>query len=200
LPSTLVPIIVLNKLGAAQAAYFYMPMQMAMFLNIISSSTSQALMSEASQADDHTLHRAHFQNAFKHLYMMLLPAIVLLCALGWPILRIYGAAYVHNGFALLLFLAGASVFVAVNWLGDTLLNIQRRSGAYFLMNALNALLVVTAVWLGAAHGLIGVGLGWLLAQAGSAVVYIAIFARSQALHMTTQAYKSVTKPRTGATL
>lgn len=42
LPSTLVPIIVLNNLGASSAAYFYIPLQMAALLGVISGSVSQA--------------------------------------------------------------------------------------------------------------------------------------------------------------
>jgi O-antigen/teichoic acid export membrane protein len=184
LPTTLIPIIVLNRLGAVQAAYIYMPMQIAAFLNIIASSTSQALISETSQSDDLAAQKTHILNAAKHLYMMLVPAIILICSIGWPILFIYGKAYASNGYIALLLLASSSIFVAINWLGDTLLNIQKRAAAYFYMNGFNALVVVGAAYALASHGLFGIALGWLIGQLISAVVYLAIFARSQLLSLT----------------
>lgn len=177
LPSTLVPIIVLNRLGAEQAAYFFIPMQIAAFLNIISSSTSQALMSESSQSDKPNAYKKHLGNALKQLYRLLGLGIAATILLGWPVLRLYGSNYAANGFIVLVMLALASLFVAVNWLGDTLLNIQKRVVAYFIMNGLNAAAVIISVYLFAAHGLLGVSIGWIVAQAFSALTYVFLFAR-----------------------
>lgn len=179
LPGTLLPIIVLSKLGASSAAFFYMPMQIAVFLNLITSSTAQALVAEASQTDNATAHRAHFQNAVTHLYQLLIPAVVLFSTAGWAILRLYGVAYVENGYWLLVVLCVASLFVGINWLGDTWLNIQKRSRAYFVMNAFNALAVVSLAYVLSVRGLVGVGLGWLCGQLICSVVYGVVFARSK---------------------
>ena len=73
------------------------------------------------------------------------------------------------------------VFVTINFLGDTWLNIQRRSMAYFLMNAFNAIAVVGLAFLLSDHGLTGIGFGWLAGQAISAIVYLTIFGRNSLL-------------------
>jgi O-antigen/teichoic acid export membrane protein len=177
LPSTLTPIIVLNRLGAAEAAFFYMPMQLAVVLGIISSATCQALLAETAQEDDAEKHRLHVLNAMAHLYRLLVPAAIGLALLGWVILRVYGVQYAAHGFYPLLILCAASLLVAVNWLGDTWLNIQKKSVAFFLMNAFNALVVVGSVYLLAGHGLVGVAWGWLIGQVVSAAVYVALFMR-----------------------
>ena len=52
LPSSLLPLIVLHDLGADNAAYFYMPFQIATLLNLVCSSTAAALLSEASQTEN----------------------------------------------------------------------------------------------------------------------------------------------------
>lgn len=178
LSGTLLPIIVLARLGASGAAYWFMPMQIAFFLNFLSSSTSQALVAEASQTNQESLQRAHFRNAAIHMYRLLIPVAALLICLGWPMLRLYGVAYAANGYLLLVILCISSGFVGINWLGDTWLNIQRRPRAYFLMNAFNAVIVIGAVYASSSHGLVGVGLGYLLGQCISALVYLGIFARS----------------------
>jgi O-antigen/teichoic acid export membrane protein len=179
LPATIVPLIVLSKLGPSQAAFFYMPMQLATFLGIIASSTCNALLAEVAHDDRPARYRTHVVAATRHLYQLLIPAALVLGAGGWIVLRIYGAQYAAHGYVPLLLLCTASLFVALNWLGDAWLNIQKRSAAYFTMNALNALAVVGAVYLFARHDLTGVAFGWLAGQVLSALVYVALFARPQ---------------------
>jgi O-antigen/teichoic acid export membrane protein len=179
LPSTLAPIMVLSMLGASKAAYWYMPMTIVSFLSVVCASISQALISECSRANDTAVHRAFFMRALKRQYELLIPAVLLLCGVGWPILRVYGPAYARNGYLPLVVLCTSSLFVGINWLGDTWLNIRRRSRDYFLMNALNAVATVGFVYLFAAHGLVAAALGWLCGQLLAAAVYLAVFARDQ---------------------
>lgn len=181
LPGTLTPLIVLDKLGATQAAFFYMPMQMAVFLGVICSSSCQALLAETAQNDDSAQHVAHAIRATKHLYRMLTPAALLMGVMGWGILRIYGPSYAHQGYLPLIILCAASLLVAANWIGDTWLNIKQRPMAYFLMNACNAIAVVGSVYVLAGHGLVGVATGWLIGQVISAAIYVVLFARDQLL-------------------
>ncbi|HEX7963197.1 MAG TPA: hypothetical protein VF466_01260 [Candidatus Saccharimonadales bacterium] len=179
LPGTLVPLIVLAKLGPTQAAFFYMPMQLAVFLGIIASSTCQALLAAVAHDDNPAMYRAYVVKAARHLYRLLIPAALCMVLLGWVVLHLYGAAYAAHGYAPLLILCAASLLVGLNWLGDAWLNIQKRGRAYFLMNAVNALAVVAGVYALAGRGLVGVAAGWLLGQTVSAAIYVALFARSQ---------------------
>lgn len=183
LPSTVVPLIVLQKLGPAAAAYYYMPAQIAAFLSVVCNSISQAFISEASQTEDPKAHKQSFHKALRHQYQVLVPIIIALAILGWPILRIYGKAYVHNGYEPLLILLFSALIVGVNWLGDTWLNVKKRARAYFLMNAFNALVVVGSVLVFAKHGLVAAALGWLVGQTISALVYLGIFGRSHLLEL-----------------
>ncbi len=172
------PVIVLTRLGPAAAAYYYMPAQIALFLSVVCNSISQALISEASQTDDPIIHRQIFRKAAKHQYQLLVPIIITLCIAGWPILRIYGKSYVSHGLVPLIILAISALVVGVNWLGDTWLNVNKRSRDYFLMNAFNSLAVVVAVYIFAAHVLVPAALGGLIGQCVSAVGYLLIFGRS----------------------
>lgn len=181
LPGTLTPLIVLDKLGATQAAFFYMPMQLAVFLGVISSATCQALLAETAQDDNPEQHITHVVHATKHLYQLLTPIALLLGLIGWGILRIYGAAYASQGYIPLGILCASSLLVAANWIGDTWLNIKKRPVAYFLMNTGNAIMVVGGVFLLAGHGLTGVALGWFIGQALSVAIYIVLFARDPLL-------------------
>jgi O-antigen/teichoic acid export membrane protein len=116
---------------------------------------------------------------FRHLYSVLVPAVCLTALGGWPVLRLYGSHYAQYGYLPLLILAASSLVVAVNWLGDAWLNVQKRGFAYLCMNALNAAAVVGSVYAFSDSGLSMAAIGWLVGQGASAVVYVAIFGRSQ---------------------
>lgn len=179
LPITFVPLIILNVLGSASAAYFYMPMMVAAMISLICNSISQALIAECVQTDDIDKQKHFFKRAMKHQYQLLVPLIAVLVVLAWPVLGIYGRAYADNGFIPLVILIISGLLVGLNWLGDTWLNITKRHRDYFLMNAFNAVAVIGFVYLFSKHGLVAVASGWLLGQLVSAVVYISIFARGQ---------------------
>ena len=177
LPTTLLPLIILHVLGPEKSAYFYMPMQLAVFLGVIASSTSQAMLSEAAHEESSDATYRHIQNGFKHLYSLLIPAAMALALLGPFILEAYGPDYAQEGTVLLQFFCAASLFVAFNWVGDTWLNIQKRNKAFLAMNGINATLVISLCLLAAEHGLAAVGSGWLAAQALSALIWLCFFGR-----------------------
>jgi len=183
LPITVVPLIVLNVLGSASAAYFYMPMMIAAMISLICNSISQALIAECAQTDDADKQKHYFRRAMKHQYQLLVPLIAVLTLIAWPVLSIYGHAYAHNGFLPLIILIISGLFVGLNWLGDTWLNITKRHKDYFLMNAFNSIAVVGSVYLFSKHGLVAVAFGWLIGQIISAAVYVLIFARNQLLSL-----------------
>jgi O-antigen/teichoic acid export membrane protein len=187
LPTTLLPLIVLEYLGAKGAAYLYMPMQLAGFLVVIASSASQALFSEASQEESEVKNLLHLGNAFTHIYRMLIPASIGLIGIGWIILRAYGAAYETNGFWLLVLLCGASLMVAINTIGDTWLLVKKNMKGYLFMQVLNAVLVIVPVCLALQFklGLVGLGFGWVLGQTVTAIVYALLYGRQalQSYHM-----------------
>jgi O-antigen/teichoic acid export membrane protein len=172
-PATLVPIIVLNELGASVAAYFFIALQFASLLSIISSSSAQAYLSEASN-DHESQYMHHLVKAMRNLYSMLLPIALLMIVVGTQALRFYGYAYYTHAAVVLILLSIASLFVGINWLGDSLLNVQKRPMAYGLMNFINALLVVAFVRLTASGGLADVGKGWIIAQALTVVIYVVL--------------------------
>lgn len=174
LPSTLVPIIVFNRLGPSLAAFFYIAMQFARLPSIIASSSAQAFLSEASNDRNPQEYKRHLTNTIKHMYTLLVPASVFIGLIGSQMLRVYGDAYYTNGALLLVILAASSLFIGVNWIGDSLLNVQKRPFAYSMMNLVNAALVIGITYIATGNGLVAVGIGWLLAQALTMVIYVAL--------------------------
>jgi O-antigen/teichoic acid export membrane protein len=171
LPSTLVPIIVLNRLGPSPAAYFYIVIQFAGFLSIVCSSSAQSFLAEASDEKELTGFRSQLFKASKNLYSLLVPAAIIMAVIGTQMLRLYGYNYYKYGALPLVIFSISSLFIAINWLGDSLLNVQKRPFAYGLMNFLNAFLVIILIYIFAKGGLLYVSLGWLAAQLLTVIIY-----------------------------
>jgi O-antigen/teichoic acid export membrane protein len=174
LPGSLVPIIVLNRLGPSIAAYFYIAMQFASLLSLICSSSAQAFLSEASNDKNSKRYMYHFAKGFRNMYSLLIPAALFMAIIGTQLLRFYGHAYYSNGAILLILLCVSSLFIGVNWLGDSLLNVQKRPIAYGFMNFINAFLTIAIVYLFSSKSLTAVGLGWLISQIIVVLIYIVV--------------------------
>jgi O-antigen/teichoic acid export membrane protein len=170
LPSTVLTLIVLSRLGAQEAAFFYMPTMIVALLNVIPSSTAQSLFAEVSH--DEGAFAKHFKNALKHLFSFLVPGVIATELLGKFILHFFGSNYAAYGTAPLQILALSSLIGAANYLGDTLLNIRKQAGMYIFMNAINALGVVILAYVFAPYGLAAVAWSVLWAQVAVAIIYV----------------------------
>jgi O-antigen/teichoic acid export membrane protein len=170
LPTTLVPLSVSWILGKEQVAYLYIALTISALLNVIPSATSQSFFAEASHHGTDAKHL--LAKAFKHVYAILVPAVIILTVGGGLLLDIFGKAYSASSFHVLQLLAVASLFGVINYLGDTYLNVLHRTKAYIFMNALNAIAVVGFSIIGMhRYGLIGVGYGWLAGQIFTNIAY-----------------------------
>ncbi len=170
LPTMALTLIVVSRLGAQDAAFFYIPSVMVTLLGIIPSSVSQSLFAEVSH--DENGFAKFFKNALRNMFTLLIPAVVIMAVFGKFILRFFGAGYAEAGAVPLAILAGASLINAANILGDTLLNIKKMASFYLFMNILNAVMVVVPAYFAAPYGLAAVAWSALFGQAVTAIIYI----------------------------
>lgn len=172
LPSTLIPIMVVSELGSSKGAFFYMPLMIVGFLNIVPSATAQSFFAEASH-DENNFGR-FLWHAIKNIYLILIPLVVFVIIFANIILRFFGANYAAEGSTVLRILALASLVGAGNYIADTLLNIKKRVGLYAFMNIFNSLIIVFLVYFLAPKGLAWVGYAGLIGQALTLIVYFII--------------------------
>ena len=172
LPSTLLPLIILSRLGAQEAAFFYMPMMIVALLNVIPGATAQSFFAEVSHDESGLM--TYFGRAVRHLFLLLVPAVVVVMVIGGFVLSFFGHDYVRDGLLPLQILAVASLVGAGNYLGDTLLNIKKFTRMYIFMNALNALVIVGLAYAEAPHGLAAVAWSVLIGQVVTLIVYMTL--------------------------
>jgi O-antigen/teichoic acid export membrane protein len=168
LPATVVPLMVLATRGPVETAYFAVAFMLASFLNFVPSTTAQVLMAEVSRGE-RTL-REVAGKALRHVYTLLLPAVLLLALVAPLVLRLFGDDYAQGASTCLQLLAVGALATGCTYLVDSILAARDRMRAYVLMNAVNAAMVLGLVGVMLPYGLAAAGAAWALAQTASALV------------------------------
>lgn len=173
IPSQLMPLIIIQRLGAAEAAYFAMGMTMANLLYVAPSSVAQSLLAESAHQPQRRAE--HVRRAVKMLAIILVPAVALAMLIAPYLLGIFGPQYAHGSTTLFQILAVATFFVAVGSVCNTILNIEHRSGGIVLARfvLLAVTLVLTFVLI--PMGLVGVGIAMTAGYGASSIVYLFLF-------------------------
>lgn len=157
-PTLVLPIAVIDQLGARPAAYYYIAFSVANLLNAIAYSTCQALFAEGSHDD--TDRRALVRRSARLLAGASVPAGALVAVLAPVTLPVFGAQYGQHATSTLVVLALGLVGVSACTWSITLLRVTKQLRA--LIGASVAYAVVMcglAVWW-TRWGLVYVGLAW----------------------------------------
>lgn len=161
LPDSVLPILVLNFLGAHQAAYFYIAFTIANFLYTIAFVTTQASLAEASH-DTGNIGR-HVRSGLKLIYAIMTPSIIVLVLLAPFVLQIFGSDYRSGATQLTILFALSGFAVALYAAFNTLFKATRQLVAIVISPAVKAVSIITlAALLIPLHGLVGVGWAWLV--------------------------------------
>jgi O-antigen/teichoic acid export membrane protein len=159
-PALILPIMVLNVLGAEMTAYFYIAYAIASILFMIPNAVSISLFVEGS-------HEAALKkNTLKSLLIiivLLIPSVLFFYFFGGYILGVIGKSYIE-GFDLLKILVFSSFFVAIINVYFSIKKVQKDiKGLIFLSSLLFVLLIGLSYVFMNKFGLIGVGFAWMVA-------------------------------------
>jgi O-antigen/teichoic acid export membrane protein len=160
LPNWLLPLIVTERGGAGEAAYFYTSWMIMTLVNTGPSALAVSLLAEGARQGGGSTHL--IGKAYRYTGLFMVPA-TLAVAVGAPyVLPIFGHEYAGNGLELLRYLALAGLPYAVVQINFTKL---RLDGKHLCLSGTAALLAAGTL-LGSylllpAWGLVSVGLSWL---------------------------------------
>jgi O-antigen/teichoic acid export membrane protein len=177
IPSQVMPMLIVQNINAANAAFYSMAWTMANLLYIIPSATTQSLLAETSY--DQQNGRRHLKDTVRMLTFILVPVIVISILVAPYLLSIFGAEYSHGSTLLFQVFALSTVFVAVNAVSSTILNIERRTFGIIVAQLATLIVTLGSVALLWGHGLLGVGLAMTLGLIASNLVYAALHLRRQ---------------------
>jgi O-antigen/teichoic acid export membrane protein len=154
LPVLVVPLIVLDRLGAKPAAYYFVSFQIATLLYSAAYAVGQSFLAEGSQAD--VDRRQLRKRSSRTLAVLYLPGVLVVVLAARWVLLVFGARYSQHGAPSLIMLALAAVPIAAcNWSWTAL----RLSG--HLMAVVASSIIYTAAIC---------GLAWFLAPRGLTVL------------------------------
>ena len=177
LPVLVVPTIVISRVGAEAAAYYYIVSVIISMLNVIPSATAQSMFAEGSW--DKKEIKSHLHKAIKIIIPLITPAILILIVLGKIILTIFGKNYATQGYTLLVLLSVAAIPRIASYLFSTILRIEHSISTIVITFAIySAIIIIGSLWGLSHHSNLQI-IGWvtLLAEVIAATIYYVSYRR-----------------------
>jgi len=166
-PNQLLPIMVLNVLGAEDAAHYYIAFAIAGLLFMIPQAVSTSLFVEGSHGE--ALKRSVLKSLLA-IGVLLTPAVLLLYAFGGVFLGLIGRDYLQ-GLGLLRVLVLASFFVAISNIYFSIKRIQKDvRGLIWLSSLIFVLLIGLSYAFMIEFGIAGIGYAWVASYGIAAVL------------------------------
>jgi O-antigen/teichoic acid export membrane protein len=171
IPNLVVPLIVLDRLGPSDAAYYYVSYQLASLLYQTVFAVEQSFLAEGAHG---SVTRAFLVRSIRILLMLCIPSFIVMVLLSHWMLLLFGAKYASNAVSCLIALSTAVIPIAANnWL-LTVLRLANQLTATVISNACYAMAICGLAWFLAPRGLGATALAWPIGvSVGSVVAGIA---------------------------
>ena len=168
-PNYLLPLLVVNILGAELNAYFYIALSIFSLLTMISYSITTSLFAEGSNEPDKL--RGNTVRAIKLTFLLIIPAIIVVFLLGDKILLLFGREYSENAFNMLRLLSLSAIPLALNNLYVAVKRVELKvKPVIYTYSSVAILILVISYMLMSRLSLVGVAIGFLLGQGIVALV------------------------------
>jgi O-antigen/teichoic acid export membrane protein len=159
-PMLVLPIIVIDRLGASAAANYYLAFTVISLLYAVATAVSQSLFAEGSHGEK-TL-RSLLKKSAIILLAIMIPAGLILAVFGPFILGFFGKSYGAGGSSVIVMLAIAAPAVAAFSFGGVILRITRQIHSLVAINIIYAFTIIGLAMLWIGRGLIWVAVAWLI--------------------------------------
>jgi len=171
IPTLLFPILIMNLLGAEEAALYYIAFTIGNLVLIVPDAMTTSFFVEGS-------HGANLRKAAVYTltanYAILIPVILFMFLFGNLLLGLFGSAYLA-AFDLLRIISLSALFVTIYNLFIPLQNIRLRVGMVVLLNFIRCVLLLGLGYVLLLHfGVIGIGYAWLATYVVMAVGIVII--------------------------
>jgi O-antigen/teichoic acid export membrane protein len=170
LPSQILPLVIIQRLGSANAAYFSMAWMMANLLYVIPSAATQSLLAESSFNPLNKLF--HIKHTTKILGYILIPAIVVSVAVAPYLLQVFGVQYSSGSTVAFQIFAVGTIFIAANSIGNTIMNIEQRTGGIVTVQFVISAMSLLLAWPLIHYGVNGVAVALVGGNAAGTVVHL----------------------------
>jgi O-antigen/teichoic acid export membrane protein len=171
-PGLVLPIMVVNLLGAELNAYFYIAWAMGGVLGVIPVTAATSLFAEGSSEQERL--GINIWRSLKMILLLLVPAVILVLAFADKLLLLFGIAYAQNATTLVRILAIGSLPLAVNIVYLAIKRVEKKLKVIVSLTAFIAIITLGLTYLLLPiMGINGAGIAWLTSQAVIALVIMA---------------------------
>ncbi len=174
-PQCILPVMVLNMLGAEEAAHYYVAFAIASLLFIIPHAVSTSLFVEGSHGV--ALKKTARKSIFT-IFLLLTPSVIILYFFGELVLNLIGKDYAVGGLNLLRLMALSSFFIGICQVYSSIKRIQKDIKGLILLGALTFVLLLGLSYaLLPKLGLLGIGYAWMVSY-GLGSLVVGVFVKS----------------------
>lgn len=175
-PTFILPLMVVNLIGAELNAYFYIAWAIANILFMIPMSVSFSLFAEGSH-DQERLGRDS-RRSLLFAFSLLLPLILLTILAGDKILALFAPDYAEEATQVLQILAVSAIPVGLNQIYFGVKRVEMKMKSVVGLTAFIAIATLALSWVLLPRvGIIGVGIAWLSSQCAVASVITVLWLR-----------------------
>ncbi|MEM2925120.1 MAG: oligosaccharide flippase family protein [Methanocellales archaeon] len=159
MPSLVLPILILNMLGAEEAAHYYIAYAIGVFLFMIPSAFSTSLFVEGSYGE---ALRIKTLKALFAIFLLLIPGLIVVYFFAGYLLDLIGRGY-SASLDLLRLIAFSSLFAVPRSIYISIKEVQRAVKALVIISLLLSSLLLSFSYIFMfKFGIVGVGFAWLI--------------------------------------
>jgi O-antigen/teichoic acid export membrane protein len=167
----IIPVMIINAIGAREGAYYYIAHAVAAgLLFIIPAAVGLSLFVEGSHGMPL---RETAIKSLKFTMLILIPAIAVIFLLGDRLLLLFGSQYSTQALELLWLLAVTSLLSVIPSIYSSIVTVQKNIKMLNYVNfAISALMLGAAYPLLLTYGIIGVGYAWVISYALVSIIVV----------------------------
>jgi len=170
-PGWVLPLVILNTLGAEANAFFYIAWTVTSAISMLSSSLATSLFSEGSHAESDFDTKT--RRSLILIIIILIPVVLLIIFFGRYLLHLFGPAYADNATSVLTVLTLALFPQSVNQIYSSILRVRNKLGMLIVLDAFIAVITLSiSIYMIPRVGITGAGYGWLASQIAIAAWFI----------------------------
>jgi O-antigen/teichoic acid export membrane protein len=170
-PALILPILVLNILGANQAAYYYIAYAIVSIIFMVPNAVSTSLFVEGSHGESL---KKSVVKSYAMIFALLIPMILITFFFGQYILSFLGESYLES-LELLKIFALSSFFVAIVYVYISVKRVLMDIKSLMLVSIITCILTLSlSPLLMLKFGIIGIGYAWIVSYGGIALILVGL--------------------------
>lgn len=162
-PNFIIPLMVVNLLGAKQNAYFYIGWIMGTTIFAIPGSIANSLFAEGANKEEEL--NTQIKRSLKFLLILLIPVVIIILLIADKFLLLFGTAYSQNSAVLLRILVISGIPGSINYIYYAIKRVQKKMKSVIIMTGfIGIATLVSSYLLLPSMGINAVGIAWLGSQ------------------------------------